>query len=144
MVQCPKEFGGTNSVEDQGGWSDFSFAFKQWLVFADPQFEPDFKHIGDHPTTVVTFHDSPQGMASRDRGKKLFSILAGILKHRPLKVLRQVTESNGLEIWMQLNSLCMPKTKGRSLALLNAIMSFPNFSRDKSTGTGSESGKGCR
>ena len=133
VIQCPKEFGNINSSDDHTAWSDFSFAFKQWLFFAESMFESDFRHVEEHPTVVVTFHDNPQGMASRERSKRLYSILAGILKQRPLKVLRQVTDANGLEVWRQLNSLYMPRTKGRSLALLNAIMSYPNFQKDRST-----------
>ena len=112
MIQCPKEFGSINSNDDQTAWSDFSFAFRQWLFFAEPMFEPDFKHIEHHPSIVVTFHESPQGTASRERGKRLYSILAGILKQRPLKVLRQVAEANGLEVCEQ---LVTQRTKRRSL-----------------------------
>ena len=78
VVQCPKEFGSSNSSDDQMAWSDFQFAFKQWLFFAEPLFEPELKHIEERPTVVVTFHDNPQGLATRDRSKKLYSILAGI------------------------------------------------------------------
>ena len=133
VVQCPKEFGSSSSGDDQVAWSDFQFSFKQWLFFAEPLFEPELSHIEERPSVVVTFHDSPQGLATRERSKRLYSILAGILKNRPLKVLRQVTEANGLEVWRQLNCLYTQRTKGRSLALLNAIMSYPSFSKDRST-----------
>ena len=132
VVQCPKEFGSAVSSEDQTSWSDFAFAFKQWLFFADPLCEPDIKHVEDHPGVVVTFHESPAGLATQERARKLYLILGGILKHRPLKVLRQVSNNNGLEAWRQLGSIYMPKTKGRSLALLSAIMQFPVFGRDRS------------
>ena len=80
----------------------------------------------------MTFHESPAGLATQERARKLYLILGGILKHRPLKVLRQVSNNNGLEAWRQLGSIYMPKTKGRSLALLSAIMQFPIFGRDRS------------
>ena len=73
------------------------------------------------------------GAASKERSRKLYSILAGILRHRPLKVLRQIESANGLEVYRQLISLYAPKTKGRSLALLNALMSYPQFSKERST-----------
>ena len=133
VVQCPKEFGSLNSADDQTAWSDFSFTFRQWLFFADPAFESDFKHIEENPSLVVAFLDNPLGAASKERSKKLYSILAGILKQRPLKVLRQVDGANGLEVFRQLSALYAPRTKGRSLALLNALMSYPQFSKDRST-----------
>ena len=133
VVQCPKEFGSLNSADDQTAWSDFSFTFRQWLFFADPAFESDFKHIEENPSLVVAFLGNPLGAASKERSKKLYSILAGTLKQRPLKVLRQVDGANGLEVFRQLSALYAPRTKGRSLALLNALMSYPQFSKDRST-----------
>ena len=40
-------------------------------------------------------------------------------------------ESNGLEVWRQLHALFVPRTKVRSMAILNAIMGFPSFSKEK-------------
>eukprot|EP00435_Cladocopium_sp_Y103_P049630 s2564_g15.t1 len=78
----------------------------------------------------VAFQENPRGIVSKKRARKLYSILAGIFKNRPLKVLHAVTEANGLEVWRQLRTLYVPKTKGRSLALLNALM--PVFTKDRS------------
>ena len=131
VVQCPKEFGCATSADDQALWSDFAFSFRQWLFFADPAYEPDFKHIEDNPGLTVTFNETAAGEASKERSRKLFLILGGILKHRPLKILRQVQHQNGLEAWRQLSALYVPRTKGRSLALLNAVMQFPVMTKDK-------------
>ena len=46
-------------------------------------------------------------------------------------MLRQVSDSNGLETWRQLRNLYTPKTKVRSMAILSALMSYPNFVKDK-------------
>ena len=131
VVQCPKEFGSSTSAEDQSAWSDFAFCFKQWLFFADPLFEPDFKHTEDSPGAAVTFLENPAGLATKERSRKLYLILGGILKNRPFKILRQVQQQNGLEAWRQLSALYVPRTKGRSLALLNAVIQFPVMSKDK-------------
>ena len=126
-VQCPKEFGHTVSTEDNAGWADFAFSFKQWLCFADDKYTSDLKHVEDNSEMVVTFADSEIGRASKSRSCKLYAILAGILKHRPLRVLRQVSDSNGFETWRQLCNLFTPKTKVRSLAILSTVMNFPHF-----------------
>lgn len=140
MIQCPKEFGHANSADDQAAWSDFSFTFRQWLFFADPAYENDFKHLEEHPSLAVAYVDNPLGAASKERSRKLYSILAGILKQRPLKVLRQVDDANGLEVFRQLSALYAPRTKGRSLALLNALMSYPAvFKGSFNFGAGAES-----
>ena len=131
VVQCPKEFGTTSTTEDQSMWSDFAFSFKQWLFLADNGFEPDVKYVEENPNVAVAYQDNPVGQASKERSKKLYSILAGILKNRPLKLLRQIPDSNGLEAWRQLHNLYSPTTKGRAMALLTALMGFPMFTKDK-------------
>ena len=130
-VQCPKEFGAAISAEDQNSWADFSFAFRQWLCFADAAYSSDLDYVEEHSDTPVTYTATPEGQASKARSCKLFAILAGILKNRPLRILRAVPESNGLEVWRQLHALFVPRTKVRSMAILNAIMGFPSFSKEK-------------
>ena len=132
VVQCPKEFGCVTSSDDQALWSDFAFSFRHWLFFADPAYEPYFKHIEDNPGLTVTFVDTAVVNASKERSRKLFLILGGILKHRPLKILRQVQHQNGFKAWRQLSALYVLRTKGRSLALLSAVMQFPVMTKDKS------------
>ena len=132
IVECPKEFGHATAMEDQSQWSDFSFSFKSWLFFAEPAFEVDIQFIEEHPTVSVMFQDNPSGFSSKERSRKLYSILAGILKQRPLKILRQVSDMNGLEVWRQLHNLYTPRTKGRALALLNSLVGLPAFSKERS------------
>ena len=79
-IQCPKEFGSSVSSEDHSSWSDFSFSFKQWLCFADAAFTADLEFVEGHSDVVVTFKDTAEGKASEARAKKLYAILAGILK----------------------------------------------------------------
>ena len=88
------------------------------------------KYVEENPNVAVAYQDNPVGQASKERSKKLYSILAGILKNRPLKLLRQIPDSNGLEAWRQLHNLYSPKTKGRAMALLTALMGFPMFTKD--------------
>ena len=44
-IQCPKEFGSSVSADDQSGWTDFAFSFRQWLCFADPSYASDLDHV---------------------------------------------------------------------------------------------------
>ena len=80
IVHCLKEFGNLNSIEDQTVWSDFSFTFRQWLFFADPAYENDFKQIEEHLSATIVFADNPMGCCFKRAFTKLYSILAGILK----------------------------------------------------------------
>jgi hypothetical protein len=55
------------------------------FFLADNVFEPDVKYVEENPNVAVAFQVTPVRQASREHGKKLYSILAGILKNRPLK-----------------------------------------------------------
>ena len=71
---------------------------ESWLSFVDPAFEVGIQYVEDHPSIPVSYEDNPSGAASREHSRKLYSILAGILKERPFKILRQVGDANGLEV----------------------------------------------
>ena len=130
-IQVPKEFGSVTSSEDQNTWADFAFSFKQWLCFADSGYSSDLNDVEEHTEVPVTFSKTPEGIAIKSRSFKLYAILAGILKNRPLRLLRQTPNSNGLEVWRQFHSLYAPKTKVRSMAILSAIMGYPAFTKDR-------------
>ena len=101
VVKCHSSFGNANSVEDQAQWIDFSFAFKQWLFYAEPGHESDFEHVGENLNQVVTYNSSPEGQQTQGHAKRLHAILSGLLQHRPLELLKQVSGSDGLEVWRQ-------------------------------------------
>ena len=61
------------------------------------------------------------------KSNKLYSILSGLLKHKPLRILRQVSERHGFEVCRRLMQLYSPHTKSRAVSLLSAFMSLPAF-----------------
>ena len=66
-IQCPKELGSAISAEDSTNWPDFSFAFKQWLCFADENCLADLKHVEDNAEVEISFTDTAVGQASKAR-----------------------------------------------------------------------------
>ena len=118
VVKTPNTFG-DNSGEDQAHWLDFSFSL-QWLSYAEPGHEADLKHVEDHLNSPVIYNASAEGVKSMERSKRLYGILSGLLQHRPLKLLKQLPESNGLEVWRQLCTLFTPRTKSMVLGMLTA------------------------
>ena len=61
VVKCPSPFGCSNSAEDQSMWLDFSFAFKQWLYYAEPGYEVDLTHIEEHLNSPIVYNQTPEG-----------------------------------------------------------------------------------
>ena len=105
-------------------WRDFAFSFKAWLIFADSGFEAELEQIEKTSDTVFSV---PTNAETLQRAHKLYAILSGLLRHRPLRVHKQVIDRNGYETWRQLCQLYAPRTKSRSISLLQALMSFPAF-----------------
>ena len=68
-------------------------------------------------------------VAQHERSEKLYSILVGVLRYTPLKILRSVERRNGLEVWRQLVMQMQPRTRARSIALLQAFLSHPSFKK---------------
>ena len=73
----------------------------------------------------------PTNAETLQRSHKLYAILSGLLRHRPLRIHKQVLDRNGFETWRQLCQLYAPRTKSRSISLLQALMSFPAFDKSK-------------
>ena len=61
----------------------------------------------------------------------LCAILSGLLRHRPLRIHREVVHGNSLETWRQSCQLFETCTKLRSTSLLQALMRFPNFGKSR-------------
>ena len=119
-------FGYVTADEDQNNLRDFAFSFKAWLTFADAEFDRELRIIEKASQTPIALPTEPDTL---QRAYKLYAILSGLLRHRPLRIHRQVMDRNGFETWLQLCQLFEPRTKSRSISLLQALMSFPNFDK---------------
>ena len=56
----------------------------------------------------------------RPQSERLYSLLTGLMKQRPLRLVRGVPSQNGLEAWRMLTRDLQPKTRQRSLALIQS------------------------
>ena len=129
VVKPPEPFGSEDQENDQRQWKDFMLNFKSWLFYADPAFEQELKYVEEHSKDVLPL----TGMSGepKDRSLQLFSIFTGFLRGKPLRLLRQQEDRNGIEVYRQLVQLYQPSSKSRSLALLQAYMQAPQFVKDK-------------
>ena len=129
ILNRPSDFGTSSRDHDLASWLEWSHSFKSWLFFAEQGYENDLKLVESNLDRAVDLT-----LASVDvigRSQRLYAILASVLKSKPKTILRQIESRNGLEVWRQLVNTYAPKSKARSLALLNALMSVPTFTKDK-------------
>ena len=112
------------------GWREWSWTFEQYMASTDTKFSDDIKEMRKDPSKAidpVDFND-----AERQRNSFLYSMLSSLLRQRPLMVVRQVGNSNGLEAYRMLVMQNEPATKNRSMGLLNVIMNWSTFSNKSS------------
>ena len=118
VIRQPDPFGSENHEEDLSKWQDFTVNFKAWLFYGDSGFESDLHRVEtNYASTPIEFPRSEPNDV-QERCKQLFNILTGILRGKPLRLLRQTSERNGFEVWRKLVQLFSPKTKSRSISLL--------------------------
>jgi hypothetical protein len=127
VVRQPDLFQPSTPEEELSQGQDWKRSFQSWLTYAQPDYEADFKEpeMAEGPMDFVEMT-----VAQHERSEKLYSILVGVLRYRPLKILRSVERRNGLEVWRQLVMQMQPRTRARSIALLQGFLSHPSFKKE--------------
>ena len=129
VVRMPESFGSEDQDQDQKGWRDFLHNFKSWLYYADGSFEAGLTNVDQNPKGVLDLNAMEP--SHKAKSVQLYAILSGLLKGKPLRVLRQQEDRNGLEVYRQLVQTFTPSSRTRSLSLLQALMQFPQFTKDR-------------
>ena len=129
VLNRPDGFGSTSHESDLSAWQDWSHAFKNWLSFADSDYENFLEVVEKNLDTVIDVTKEPEHV--QVKGRKLYAVLSSLLKNKPRTLLKQVENRNGWEVWRQLQNIYAPKTRARSLAVLNALTGAPSFTKDK-------------
>ena len=127
VVRMPDSFGSEDHEQDQKGRRDFLHNFKSWLYYADGSFETGLTNVDQHPRDALDLNSMEP--SHKAKSVQLYAILSGLLKGKPLRVLRQQEDRNGLEVYRQLVQTFTPSSRTRSLSLLQALMQFPQFTR---------------
>ena len=130
VVRMPDCFGvEADHDAEQSKWPEFCIGFKAWLYYAESEYEKELTFVEDNVKSAQPL--SGMNQDSKARAEQPYSILTGLLRGRPLKILRSVSERNGYEVWRQLIVQYSPKTKGRAISVLSAFMNFPAFDKSK-------------
>ena len=121
VVKCPTSFGSANSAEDQSNWLDFAFSFKQWLVYAEPGFETDLKHVEDHLNVrSCVIHCKCWRCCIWSAFKEAVCDPFRSFATTTFEAVEAGAEQQWHGVWRQLCSLYTPKTKSRALGILSA------------------------
>ena len=125
VLPKPANFDAKTREEELSQWRDFSWSVEQYLSSMDGAFAEDFKELRKRPDTVVD--PSIQTDQERQRSTFLYSLLASLVRQRPLALVRQVKDSNGMEAYRMLIKSLEPASENRSLGLLTMILEWKPF-----------------
>ena len=121
-VKAPEVFAPKSLEEEISGFEEWSFLFVNWLLVHEPDYREDLRiaETRAESMNIDTYSD-----AGKKRAYRLYSILSSYLKGRPLRLLKAVTNRDGLLVWQRLHQELKPSTRSRELALAEALVSFP-------------------
>ena len=118
LLTKPTHFDG-----DPRGWPVWSFAFENWLICHNAEFETEMTAAVGGAVTVYAVSDE-----TKARSVQLYAIMAGMLTGRALAILKSVPGRNGYGAFRQLYQSCAPKSYNRHLALLMSVTQAAAFS----------------
>ena len=117
--------------EEVSSWQDWAFIFKNYIGFMDPNHRSEFSWAETHAGPIRE-DEYTAGSEIGRRALKLYSVLSSYLKKRPLKILRSVLNNDGFEVWRRLTVELQLTSRSRSLAMAQALVSFPAMSKGAS------------
>ena len=131
VLKGPDVFAPGTLDEEVSSWQDWAFIFKNYVGFMDPNYLSEFSWAESHDGPI----NESEYVSGSDKGRravKLYSVLSSYLKNRPLKILRSVLNNDGFEVWRKLTVELQPTSRSRSLAMAQALVSFPSMSKGAS------------
>ncbi len=126
VVKMPEAFGTEDHEADARNWRDFLLNFKSWLFYADKSFEPGLSNVESNPKNVVSL--AAMNEDSKSKALQLYAILTGLLKGKPLRLLRQQ------DAWRYIGNLfrCLhPKARPELYLFCKHLCSFRSSRRTR-------------
>ncbi|CAE7839842.1 unnamed protein product [Symbiodinium sp. CCMP2592] len=125
VVKGPEPFTPTTRDAELAQWGNWSWELEQWLSCIDEGFTANIKELrGRTKDAVVMSRLSPEDAG---RSRLLYTILASLLNDKNKRMLRSIPDQNGFEGYRRLIQELTPSSRGRILALVQALHSWPPF-----------------
>ena len=126
LINKPPLLDGKTTEDEIKLFRDWSWQLVQFLNAIDSGYEPEIQSIMDDPTKGLDM--STASAETRQRGAKLYGLLASLCRNRSLHVVRSVKQADGFEALRQLTLTLRPSNNNRGLALMGALTNWPAFS----------------
>ncbi len=126
ILKAPDTFSG----DDPMTFASWRFQFTSWLTFGDSSYTTLLDKVGSLTSAPsITTYDASE----KELAHKLYAVLTSYLRGRCSHIIKSFAKSrDGFAIWYQLMREFEPTSRQRSLALAQALASYPVFAKDKS------------
>ena len=125
LLSKPEIFKPKDRDEGLSLFPEWQWQLKQYVrAISPPMFELMEGIESDLDTECEHFSMLDEAV---EQSRQLYSLLASLLRERPVQILRAIPDGNGCEVWRNLVRTLAPSSKARSLALLGAISQFPQM-----------------
>ena len=125
VVKGPEPFTPTTRDAELAQWGNWSWELEQWLACIDEGFTANIKELRSRIGDSVDM--ASLGKEDADRSRLLYTILASLLNEKNKRMLRSIPLQNGFEGYRRLIQELTPSSRGRILALVQALHSWPPF-----------------
>ena len=126
LLSKPSNFDYKSQEEEIRHFKDWSWQMVQYVSAIDQGYSKELADLEAEPGKPMDM--ATASASTRERSTKLYGLLAGLMKGRALQTVKSVANADGYEAWRQLLVSLRPSTRGRGLALMSAIMAWPEFS----------------
>ena len=126
ILKAPDTFNGDDPMQ----FASWRFQFTSWLTFGDSRYTTLLEKVEAMTSSpsIASYDTSEKELAH-----KLYAVLTSYLRGRCSHIIKAFAKSrDGFAIWYQLMREFEPTSRQRSLALAQALASYPVFSKDKS------------
>ena len=125
-LRKPDVFRYWSKEEEQQHFESWSFQFRTWLHAFDANFKQELDMVEGALDRPISMDRSPADTLAR--GLQLYALLSTYVEGRSGQLVRaERGSSNGFEVWRQLVRANAPRTRQRSLALMQAIVQMSEF-----------------
>ena len=129
LVNKPPLLDGKMVEDEIRMFRDWLWMLTQFLNTIDAGFESEIQSLVDTPTSPLDM--STASSETRQRGAKLYGLLASLCRNRSLNVVRSVKQADGFEALRQLILNLRPSSNNRGLALMGALTNWPTFNMNQ-------------
>ena len=126
ILRDPEPYNGS----DPHSFMTWKFVFTSWLNFVEPKFKALLEKV-EQLDTVPSMSD--YSTDEQALSIKLFSILTSYMRGKCLNMVQaEKSTQDGFKLWKLLRQEFLPSTRSISLAVAQALASYPAFPKDKS------------